>query len=100
MKKTFLLILLFSICFQCLLAQQDEKKSQETGASVRKKMEEQIRQYFFVMLTKGTYRGQDSATSAKIQEQHLANINRLYNDGKIKVAGPFGDDGQWRGIFI
>ena len=29
----------------------------------------------------------------------MANITRLYNDGKIKVAGPFGDDGNWRGIF-
>lgn len=30
----------------------------------------------------------------------MANINRLYYDGKLKVAGPFGDDGNWKGIFI
>lgn len=30
----------------------------------------------------------------------MANIIRLYNVGKIKKAGPFGDDGNWRGIFI
>jgi uncharacterized protein YciI len=30
----------------------------------------------------------------------MANINRLYNDGKLKVAGPFGDNGNWLGIFI
>jgi uncharacterized protein YciI len=65
-----------------------------------KKPEEQIRQYWFVMLLKGNNRTQDSATAAKIQEQHLANITRLYNEGKIKVAGPFGDDGIWRGVFI
>ncbi|MFT3844702.1 MAG: YciI family protein [Lacibacter sp.] len=62
--------------------------------------EEKIRQYWFVMLVKGNNRTQDSATAAKIQQGHMANITRLYNEGKIKVAGPFGDDGNWRGIFI
>ena len=62
--------------------------------------EEKIRQYWFVMLVKGNNRMQDSATAAKIQQGHMANITRLYNEGKIKVAGPFGDDGNWRGNFI
>lgn len=60
----------------------------------------QIRQYFFVMLTAGKNRTQDSVTAATIQEGHMANIRKLYADGKLKVAGPFGDDGNWRGIFI
>lgn len=60
----------------------------------------QIRQYFFVMLTAGKNRTQDSVTAAMIQEGHMANIRKLYADGKLKVAGPFGDDGNWRGIFI
>jgi uncharacterized protein len=66
----------------------------------KKKPEEQIRRYWFVMLLKGENRTQDSATAAKLQEGHLNNINRLYNEGKIKVAGPFGDRGEWLGIFI
>ncbi len=65
-----------------------------------KKLENPVRQYFFVMLTAGPNRGQDSVTAAKIQEGHMANINRLYHEGKLKVAGPFGDDGKWIGIFI
>lgn len=60
----------------------------------------QIRQYWFVMLLKGTNRTQDSATAAKIQDGHMANIRKLAAEGKLKVAGPFGDDGDWRGIFI
>jgi uncharacterized protein YciI len=62
--------------------------------------ENQIRKYWFVMLLTGQNRSQDSATAVKIQAGHMANITRLYNEGKIKVAGPFGDNGPWRGIFI
>jgi uncharacterized protein YciI len=59
----------------------------------------QIKQFWFVMLTKGDNRTQDSVTAAKIQAAHLANIGRLYNEGKLKVAGPFDDD-KWIGLFI
>lgn len=69
-------------------------------AKAKPKLENQIKQYWFVMLLKGSNRTHDSATAAKIQEGHMANINRLYYAGKLKVAGPFGDDGDWRGIFI
>lgn len=64
------------------------------------KPEEMIRQYWFVLLTKGSQRNQDSASAAGIQRRHLANIDRLYYEGKIKVAGPFGEKGDWQGIFI
>ena len=88
MKRIFIALLLTLPI--CLLAQQKEEK----------KSENQIRQYFFVMLTAGPNRTQDSVTAAKIQEGHMANITRLYYEGKLKVAGPFGDDGKWIGIFI
>ena len=65
-----------------------------------KKAEGQIRQYWFVMLTAGNNRNQDSAAAVRIQEGHMANIKRLYNEGKLKVAGPFGDEGKWIGLFI
>ncbi|MFM6439935.1 MAG: YciI family protein [Microcystis panniformis] len=61
---------------------------------------EQIRKYYFVMLTKGPKRDQDSVTAMTIQKGHIANIDRLYYEGKIKVAGPFGESGDWQGIFI
>ena len=81
-----------------LLAVSQVASSQKDSST--RKLEDQIRQYWFVMLTAGNNRSQDSATAAKIQEAHLANINRLYNEGKLKVAGPFGDEGQWIGLFI
>lgn len=65
-----------------------------------KKAEPNIRKYWFVMLMRGPNRGQDSVTAAKLQDGHMANMQKMYYDGKLKVAGPFGDDGVWRGIFI
>ena len=59
-----------------------------------------IRQYWFVLLTTGPNRSQDSLTAANLQAGHLANIQRLYMEGKVKVAGPFGEEGDWQGIFI
>jgi uncharacterized protein len=88
MKKIFLVI----IAATCLTQVQAQNQAKPAA--------EQIRKYFFVMLTKGTNRTHDSATAAGIQKGHLANIDRLYEEGKIKVAGPFGDRGDWLGIFI
>ncbi|TAH03813.1 MAG: hypothetical protein EAZ16_06940 [Sphingobacteriales bacterium] len=72
----------------------------QTNAGTEKKPAPQVKQYYFVMLVKGPNRNHDSATAAKIQTGHMANISQLYKAGKLKVAGPFGDDGDWRGIFI
>jgi len=69
-------------------------------ANTEPKAETRIKQFWFVMLLKGNNRTQDSATAAKLQEGHMANISKLYKEGKLKVAGPFGDDGNWRGVFI
>lgn len=62
--------------------------------------EYQMKQYFMVFLTAGANRTQDSATAAKIQEGHLNNITRLFNEKKIVLAGPFLDKGTYKGIFI
>jgi uncharacterized protein YciI len=91
MKKLFAVIIALLLISQTAFSQKD---------STAKKAEPQIRQYWFVMLTAGNSRTQDSATAAKIQQGHMANITRLYNDGKLKVAGPFGDEGKWIGLFI
>jgi uncharacterized protein len=73
------------------LAQQEENKSETP----------KLKQYYFVMLVKGPHRDDiDSLSLAKIQEGHMANINKMADSGKLQIAGPFGDDGNWRGIFI
>ena len=59
-----------------------------------------LKQYFMVILTKGPNRTQDSLTAQKIQKAHMENIGRLYEEGKIDLAGPFADDSDWRGVFV
>jgi uncharacterized protein YciI len=71
-----------------------------SAQSTTQKAEQSIRKYWFVLLTTGPTRNQDSTTAAKIQEAHLANIGKLYADGKVKVAGPFEGDEDWQGLFI
>jgi uncharacterized protein len=90
--------LILSACFLAInfssIAQNKSKPAKTTGST------NTIRKYWFVMLLKGENRSQDSVTAATIQDGHMANIRKLYAEGKLKVAGPFGDDGNWRGIFI
>jgi len=85
MKSTLLLALLFCTAI---------------AVSAQKDSGEKIRKYYFVLLTSGPNRNQDSVTAAQIQKAHLANMGILYKQGKLKVAGPFGDEGNWQGVFI
>ncbi|PSL47759.1 uncharacterized protein YciI [Chitinophaga niastensis] len=53
-----------------------------------------------IFLKKGPHRDLDEAQIKKIQHDHLNNISRLANAGKLLVAGPFGNDEELSGIFI
>jgi uncharacterized protein YciI len=90
-----LLVLAMVILPFSLLAQQKKEKTFKDG-------EYTMKQYYFVMLTKGPRRAEitDTAKIKELQRGHMANIDRLAKEGKIIVAGPFGDDSNWRGIFV
>lgn len=59
-----------------------------------------MKQYFLVLLKKGENRTQDSITAAKIQEGHMAHINKMHEDGFLALAGPCGGTDYLRGIFV
>jgi uncharacterized protein len=63
--------------------------------------ESDLTTYYFGLITKGdNFNSYSAEDRAKIQAAHLANIERLAQIGKLLVAGPFADSGDWRGIFI
>jgi uncharacterized protein YciI len=59
-----------------------------------------MKKYVLAFLKAGPNRTQDSIEAAKIQKMHLENINRMAEEGKLVLAGPFLDDGEIRGIYL
>ncbi len=62
---------------------------------------ESQKQYFLVLLNRPQNPPQLSAEAGeKLQAAHLANIHRLYDEGKLFVSGPCLDDATLRGLFV
>ena len=90
--------ILFIVYFMPLQAQNSDSLK---TVKAKSRPEDQIEQYFFVLLKTGPKQDFDSAQKAELFKGHMANINRLYYEGIIKVAGPFGENVlAWRGIFV
>ncbi|GAB5565309.1 MAG: hypothetical protein Wins2KO_23720 [Winogradskyella sp.] len=59
-----------------------------------------MQQYFIAFLKSGPIRNQNEEEANKLQSEHLAYLGKMYELGYADISGPFGDDGDIRGITI
>ncbi len=59
-----------------------------------------MQQYYIAFLKKGPIRNQNEEEANKLQSEHLAHLGKMYELGYADISGPFGDDGDIRGITI
>jgi uncharacterized protein len=59
-----------------------------------------MRQYVMCFLKTGPLKVDDAAKRAELMKGHFGMINRLADEGKLIVAGPFSNGGEFRGIYL
>lgn len=93
MKKLMILLFLIGTTAVSLNAQETFEMNEGDTTFVMQK-------YFMCFLHRGDVEGYDSLALADIQAKHFAHLNQMAEDGKISIAGPFGDDKDLRGIVV
>jgi uncharacterized protein YciI len=85
-----------------LLKEELTSKGFQTFDFVDEKTQDTIlmQQYFIAFLKRGVVRTQNEEEANRLQSEHLAHLGKMYEMGYADISGPFGDDGDIRGITI
>ena len=69
-------------------------KDEQTGDTIV------MQKYFIAFLNRGEQRDQSKEVADSLQTLHMAHLGKMYDLGFADISGPFGDDGDMRGITI
>ena len=59
-----------------------------------------MKMYVMCFLKTGPLKVDDANKRAELMKGHFGMINRLAGEGKLVLAGPFSDGGEFRGIYV
>lgn len=59
-----------------------------------------MQQYYMAFLKRGKNRSQSKEQTDSLQKLHMEHLGKMYEMGYADISGPFGDDGDIRGITI
>lgn len=59
-----------------------------------------MQQYFIAFFKKGPNRNQSKEEADSLQALHMKHLGRMYEEGFADISGPFGNEGDIRGITI
>jgi len=124
MKRIYVVILIALMAASCQEVQKQPEEAgevlQEKVKSIKKRKEELtskgyeifdyvdeetkdtvlMQQYFIAFLKRGPNRSQNKKEADSLQTLHMAHLGKMYEEGHADISGPFGDDGDIRGITI
>jgi uncharacterized protein len=91
------------LCWATIVVAQcggEKAATQENAASAKTAASGDAKLYFVLLNRPANAPQYSKEKGAEIQDGHMANIRRLYGEGKLEMAGPFMDDTTLRGIFV
>lgn len=95
MEKYLTLFFVGSLLFSSGLAQDQVREFEYNEGDTTYTM----KQYVFCLYLSGPTRSQSEEEAKVLQEKHLAHLASLEEKG-LQLAGPFGDDGDKRGVLL
>jgi uncharacterized protein YciI len=100
MKRFLVVFLLPTFFFTSAHAQAGEEKYDSVLAKKLNADDYGMKNYVLVLLKAGSNTSVDKLTEDSLFHGHLNNITRLAGNGSLVLAGPFGKNDLYRGLFI